>query len=145
MFNSILHLYKLLTPNLSTIPILKFCFCAYHALTYRLPLLPTPALSPPGAPSPCRETSSPSKAAGQALWVQHLGEQLGELLKEVGAVVVTVIVDVELSHKTRNPPQLNNGFQSHLLHFIWHLWVFHGDYFHQFLDVHLAETQGSSV
>ncbi len=63
----------------------------------------------------------------------YLGQQLGEVLKQVGAVEVTVVVDVELSDKAGDPPQLDHSLQSHLLHFIRHLHALRCDDVHQFL------------
>lgn len=53
----------------------------------------------------------------------HLGEQLGEVLKKIGTVEITVIVNIELSNKARDSPQLHNRLKGHFLHFIGHLWV----------------------
>lgn len=69
---------------------------------------------------------------------QHLGQQLGEVFKEVGAIVVTIIVDVELSDEAGDTPELNNGLQRHLLHLIRHLGVFNSDDLHELFDVHLS-------
>lgn len=51
----------------------------------------------------------------------YLGQQLGEVFKEIGAVEVTVIVDVEFSDKAGDSPELDQCLQSHLLHLIGHL------------------------
>lgn len=72
---------------------------------------------------------------------QNLGQQFGEFLKEVGTVVVTIIVDVELSDQAGYAPELYNGLQCHLLHLVRHLGIFHSDDLHEFFDVHLAIVQ----
>lgn len=55
--------------------------------------------------------------------IDHLGEKLGQVLKKVGAVEITVIINIELSHKARDSPQLHNRLKGHFLHFIGHFWV----------------------
>lgn len=76
-------------------------------------------------------------------YFQDLGEQLGEVFKQVSTVIITVIVDIELSDKARNPPELNYGLQGHFLHLIGHLRVFHSDDLHQLLYIHLVEREAS--
>lgn len=51
----------------------------------------------------------------------YLGQQFSEVFKQIGAVKVTVIVNVQLGDKAGDPPQLDQSFQSHLLHLIGHL------------------------
>lgn len=55
--------------------------------------------------------------------MDHLGEQLCEVLEKVGTVEITVIVNIELGHKARDSPQLHDRLKGHFLHFIGHLWV----------------------
>lgn len=55
--------------------------------------------------------------------VAHLREQFGEVLKQVGAVKVTVIIYIELCDKAGDSPELYNGLQGHLLHLIGHFRV----------------------
>lgn len=50
----------------------------------------------------------------------YLGQQLCQVLKQIGEVEVTVIVDVQLSYEAGNPPQLDQRLQSHLFHLIGH-------------------------
>lgn len=57
---------------------------------------------------------------GQAKQERYLGQELGEILKEAGAVEVTVVVDVELSDQAGDPPQLHQRLQSHFFHLIRH-------------------------
>lgn len=85
-------------------------------------------------------TSIGGKAAKSSSF-QHLGEQLGEVFKKVSTVVITVIVDIELSDKARDPPELNYGLQGHLLHLIGHFGVFYSDDLHQLLYVHLVRKE----
>lgn len=40
----------------------------------------------------------------------YLGQQLGEVLKQIGTVEITVIVDVEFSDKAGDPPELDKCF-----------------------------------
>jgi len=68
----------------------------------------------------------------------HLGQQLGEVLKQIGEVEVAVVVDVQLGDEAGNPPQLHQSLQSHLLHLVGHLDVLRRDDVHQLLQVHLS-------
>lgn len=53
----------------------------------------------------------------------HLGEKLSEVFEQIGAVEVTVVVNVELRDKAGDPPELDQRLQPHLLHLIRHLSV----------------------
>lgn len=79
----------------------------------------------------------PAIKAEREIKIIDLGQQLGEVFKHVGAVEITVIVDVELSYKAGDSPQLDQSLQSHLLHLVRHLHVLWCDDVHQFLQVHL--------
>lgn len=55
--------------------------------------------------------------------VAHLREQFVEVLKQVGAVKVTVVIYVELCDKAGDSPELHDGLEGHLLHLIGHFRV----------------------
>ena len=51
----------------------------------------------------------------------YLREKLGELLKQVGAVEIAVVVEVELGDEARDPPQLYDRLEGDLAHLVRHL------------------------
>jgi len=90
------------------------------------------------APSPGHERGHDPELRGVP---PHLGQQLGEVLKQVGAVEVTVVVDVEVCDEAGNAPQLHQSLQRRLLHLVRHLDVLRRDHVHQLLQVHLEEEE----
>ena len=71
----------------------------------------------------------------------HLRQQLREVLEEVGAVEITVIVEVKFGHQTRNAPQLNNGFQCNLPLVVCHFRTFGHNNLTQSSEVHLQRWE----
>ena len=75
----------------------------------------------------------------------YLREEFCEVLKQVGAVKVTVVVEVELGDEARDPPQLHDRLQGQLPHLVCDPRVVRRDDLTQTCQVHLPVENKKKV